>query len=238
MKIANILPLKYDSILPSGSYKMLLAHLKDEYHLTRDVQRNCYTIMDNSLIELGGAVNIDAILEAAEKLNPDEIVLPDVYCKGRENYECILNSINELRVKGALGKYKLMAVCHGENISEFEHYFNLIKRIPEISCIGIPKVAATIFHGNRNNAEYLWQQDCTKEIHLLGCWDSLIEILGYEHPAKIRSMDTCILSLLARDNIQSIYSDRPEKSIDFHNDNINVDLYMSFWNKLRKENFV
>ena len=234
MKIACINPVN-EPFVRKSTYTMILAHLCEKYKYKPDEES--YVIMDNSLIELGKAADMKYIIEAADILKPDEIVLPDVFCKGEENYKKILESIQYLKDHNLLGKYRLMAVCHGKDADEFAHYFHLIKQIPEISCIGIPKVAETLF-GKRCYAEYLWRCDCTKSIHLLGCWKSLVECLEYEHPELIRSMDTCIPALLSINKINNLFANRPDKTINLEKDLIDYEYFTTIISRLEELNWI
>ena len=144
MKLASIVPMKNVDLTFKGSYAMMLAHLA-KYYVGVKRNKNCYTIMDNSLIELGSAVTLDQILEAAAICNPDEIILPDVFCDGVATLAKVKECINELKRKGLIGKYRLMVVCQGKDQAEFFRTFIELKDIPEVDCIGIPKVAEKIF---------------------------------------------------------------------------------------------
>ena len=62
MKLASIVPVKQIVRTYDGDYAMLLAHMSGYYPLSAN--KNCYRIMDNSLIELGGAVDINTVYDA------------------------------------------------------------------------------------------------------------------------------------------------------------------------------
>lgn len=217
MKIASIVPVKNIEQTFENSYAMLLTHLKDYYPPCTN--KNCYRIMDNSLIELGGAVDIDKVYAAAEQCQAHEIILPDKFRDGVATIQSTYNAIDHLAQHGREKDFRLMAVCQGKSIGEFEKCFEQLCRTPEIHTIGIPKVAETLHTRGRPYFEYLWQH-CNKEIHLLGCWTSLAEFTKYEDPAKIRSADTCIPALLACNKIDDTWSKRPEQTIDLLNDDL------------------
>lgn len=218
MKVASIVPINNIERTFDGSYAMLLSHLKD-YYPQRRKGDNCYRIMDNSLIELGEAVDMKQLVEAAICCDADEIILPDVF----RDYEATMASVEEslewLIKNGYYKQFRLMAVCQGEDRFMFERCFDRLERINEIHCIGIPKVSETLALGGRPSFERMWAGSI-KDIHLLGCWTSLNEIRQYVYPEMIRSIDTCIPAL------NSIYGKdvwavrTRERTIDLIRDNI------------------
>lgn len=222
MKLASIVPMKNVVNTFDGDYAMLLAHLKDYYPERRN--RNCYVIMDNSLIELGGAVDVETVYNAAKQCGADEFILPDVFQNASETIASVSRSIGWLYENNHIGEMRLMAVCQGDTISEFIRCFRALEAMAEIHCIGIPKIASGLVPGGRPGLEKLWWGS-SKAIHLLGCWENLGELTRYSRPALIRSCDTCIPALLSTRGINCAWIDRPEKTIDLINDEINWKAY-------------
>ena len=235
MKRASIVPMKNVEHTFDGDYAMLLAHLKDYYPARRN--RNCYVIMDNSLIELGGAVDVETVYNAAKQCSADEFILPDVFRNADATIAKAIESIEWLKQHRHLGEFKLMAVCQGATFEDFVRCFLALEKIQEIHCIGIPKVAATLSTEGRPYLEPLWIGS-PKVIHLLGCWNNLTEFTKYKRPALIRSCDTCIPALLSTRDIRSPWHDRPEKTIDLINDEILWDAYSDIMDQLMKRGYV
>ena len=229
MKLASIVPMKNVANTFDGDYAMLLAHLKDYYPARSN--KNCYVIMDNSLIELGGAVDVETVYNAAKQCGADEFILPDVFQNGVATITEVRKSISWLYKNDHIHEMRLMAVCQGATIDEFVECFRRLEMIPEIHCIGIPKIAATLMKDGRPGLEWLWQGS-PKAIHLLGCWTNLVEFTKYEHPALIRSCDTCIPALLSTHDIRNAWHDRPEKTIDLVNDEIHMWPYRDIMDQL------
>lgn len=229
MKFASIVPMKNVEYTFLGDYAMLLAHLKDYYPKAHN--KNCYVIMDNSLIELGGAVDVETVYNAAKQCGADEFILPDVFQDAKATITTVMESIEWLRCNNHLGEMRLMAVCQGATIDDFIRCFRTLEQIPEIHCIGIPKVAATLMPGGRPALEHLWEGS-PKAIHLLGCWTNLSEFTRYQRPALIRSCDTCIPALLSTHDIRNAWCDRPEKTIDLINDEIHWGAYNDILDQL------
>ena len=180
---------------------MCLTHLVKKYPEYRDMVKNrpsnCYVILDNSIVELGESVSLQDILNAADEINADEIILRDAYPNGPRTIERIKEDIQYLKNNNLIGKYKIMAVCHGENLEEFKQTFEFINSTPEIDVIGIPKVLSK-WVGERSKLSNIFM-NTNKQLHFLGSWYSLKELLDLPKNVwdKVRSCDTCIPSILA-----------------------------------------
>ena len=235
MKLASIVPMKNVEHTFDGDYAMLLAHLKDYY--PKEHKRNCYVIMDNSLIELGGAVDVETVYNAAKECGADEFILPDVFQDSDATIQKVIESIRWLHTNKHIHEMRLMAVCQGKTIADFLDCLHALEQIPEIHCIGIPKIASNLAAGGRPALEPLWQGS-PKAIHLLGCWKNLDEFTKYKNPAAIRSCDTCIPALLSTKNISNAWADRPEKTIDLINDKISWVSYNQIECQLAAEDLI
>lgn len=217
MKFCSITPVKNASLMFEEEAVMLLAHLaeKHEDYSAIAAASEKYKIMDNSIVELGGAFSMRRLVEQAEKCKADEIILPDVFENGPLTIERAIKSIKWLKRKGLLKKYKLMAVCHGKSRKEFAACFKLLELIPEVGVIGIPKITQKWCGERRSLFEIFKNSD--KEIHFLGCYDSLEEIRGLKSDlsvfSKVRSLDTCLPSLLALEG-KGCWESREGKTID------------------------
>lgn len=210
------------SIMPKGSYHlmyrepmvMLLTHLveKDPEYVKLALEHpENYKILDNSLIELGGALSMDRLVAAAEKVKADEIILPDVFKDGEATVRSAKNSIQWLRDHNKLGIYKLMAVCHGTTPEAFKKCFDELSSLPEIDVIGIPKVMSSFNWVTNRNRASLFDifKDGNAEIHFLGSWYQLGELLTMPKKvySRVRSCDTCLFALDVIQNID-FFTDR------------------------------
>lgn len=237
MKICNIVPLKYTLLSYTNSpTTMLLCHLSKENEEYKKIAKNShnYKMMDNSIIELGSAFSLENLIKEAIECDVNEIILPDSFQNAKETIRLAKQSITWLKKKKLLHKFKLQCVCHGKTIDEFKWCFNKINKINEIDVIGIPKVLTKTF-GNRCE---LWDifKNTGKQIHLLGCWDSFNEltVLPDEAFIKIRSLDTCLISLLSNYGDDVFNTKRPDKTIDFYNTEINEKNFIKMKNQIDK----
>lgn len=226
MKFCSITPLKNARLMYENEYVMLLAHLSANSAKYAQYARNNnnYKIMDNSIIELGEAFDMDTLINEAIKCNVDEIILPDIFNDGDATLKKVNESIEWLKEHNYIGKFKLMAVCHAKNLEEFHETFNKLNKIKEIDVIGIPKVCSRWMGSRVKEAECL-SLHTKKDIHLLGCWNSLNELKDLSSNSKVRSMDTCLPALLTIYNMNT-FDDRNGLTIDLEKDEIqNINKY-------------
>lgn len=227
MELINIFPL--GNLMGHYAQKthMFLTHLVEKYPFYAEMAKNVkgYKILDNSLIELGGAVDIQRVLDAAEKIGADEIILPDVFQKGPETVSAVNMALSELndRYVNRSWPYKLMAVAQGRNEEEWcECYAKLLKN-PDIDVIGIPKVLAKMHPQGR---PYFVNSYCKldhKPHHLLGLWYSMSEFHEYDNLDAIRSCDTVLMSYMAKYGL-SCDAVRPDGfTVDLEKDVVNYD---------------
>ena len=232
MQLVSITPKNLWQEMFTQDIAMCLTHLVMKYpeyaEMIKNRPNNCFVMLDNSIVELGESVQLQDILDAAEKTHADEVVLRDAYPFGSPTRQRIKEDIEYLRENNLTNKYSIMAVCHGENLEEFKETFNFINSIPEITTIGIPKVLCK-WLPSRSRAELapiFTQTD--KQIHLLGSWFNLQEEIEWpiEYRNRIRSIDTCLPSYYVisgkdisedRDGTIDLEKEYPELTKEKHN---------------------
>jgi hypothetical protein len=158
-----------------------------------------YKILDNSLIELGGSVDLKRILTAAEAIGADEIILPDVFQKGPETIEVVnasLDVIKEIYSDGC--PFKLMAVAQGRDEEEWYECYKTLLNNPYIDVISIPKVLAKMHPQGRPHFVNEFCDVRRKPHHLLGLWYSIHELNEYKLFDDIRSCDTVLFGYMAK----------------------------------------
>lgn len=202
MQIINIVPVGNICMEYNQPMHMYLTHLVEKYPMYVKVaqQAGGYKILDNSLIELGKAMTIERVLDAAEKIQADEIILPDVFQNREGTLRAVDMALTEID-RRYMGKwpFKLMAVAQGKDYQEWDMCYEQLMADDRIDVIGIPKVCAKMLPGGR--PEVMKRSKCRlleKEHHLLGLWYSASELYQYDHPDMIRSCDTVLASFMAR----------------------------------------
>jgi hypothetical protein len=198
-------------------YHLALTHLilstpsYAAFYLER-IQHGDYVFVDNSLIELGEAADMHKVIQAANMIGAEEIILPDVYMDRVGTRQAIARAMHDWAeyayVEGGQCVDKLMIVPQGEHLIEWmRSYEELVNKWgPAIHSIGIPK--NTHKFGTPEvpfGREKLIQEliSCGflhggLEYHLLGCWDNPIEIAHLSKYEFIRGIDTCLPTLCGR----------------------------------------
>lgn len=243
MNICSICPVNKAYLMYEDSpMVMLLTHLVEKYpsYVEEALKHpNTYKILDNSLIELGGALSMERLVAAAEKVKANEIILPDVFKDGEATIKSTIKAIDWLKEHNLLGKYKLMVVCHGTTKEAFKKCFDTLEAMPEIDVIGIPKVMASmdwVEDRSRRSLKDIFMNS-SKQIHFLGSWYNLAELLNLGNDVwdKVRSADTCLPSL---DIIQGLsFGDDRNGTIDLEKNypELTDRKYRKFMNKLEDE---
>ena len=214
MYLINIHPLGNLENEYKQKMHMFLTHMVEKYPAYASVAQDVcgYKILDNSLIELGGAVDVERVIKAAEYIGADEIILPDIFQNGPETLKAVDESLKKLNemYPGRSWPFKLQAVAQGKDKDEWINCYTHLLENPDVDVIGIPKVLATMHPQGR---PYFVNEVCdlnTKEHHLLGLWYSMSELLEYARPDLIRSCDTVLRGFINKYKM-SFYGVRPDK---------------------------
>lgn len=237
MDLCSITPVSRAQWMFTQPRVMLLTHLVERYPEYTELafKSNSYKIVDNSIVELGDSVSMERIYETAKKVKAQEIILMDAYPDGPKTIEAIKKSLEWLVENDHIGEFKIQAVCHGRNLEEFKSTFEFINNNPLIDVIGIPKVLSS-WCGERWKLFDIFK-NTSKEIHFLGSWYSLKEILDMpkEVYLKVRSCDTCLPCLYVIQN-KDIRENR-EGTIDLEKEYpiLTEEKYNSVMNKIEKE---
>lgn len=229
-KVAHIVPVSHLAETEKNHYHMCLAHLvpiSPEYckHFAKMAADGKYVLMDNGAAE-GNQLSPEKLLDAYEKINPTEIVLPDTLYgigstiqKGR-NFMSMLDNV------GMMGKYRLMAVPQGKTLGEWKACATVFVQDTRINSIGISKflnIATKDKYARFKAAAYLeklikkYHRD-DLEVHLLGCDEGpLVVKMCQEEFGFIRGCDSAFSYLAAQaGRAITVWNDsRPSGTIDF-----------------------
>ena len=222
MQLINIFPLGNICMEYTQDMHMYLTHMVEKYPMYASTARDTrgYKILDNSLIELGGAVDLERVLGAAKAINADEIILPDVFQDGPATVKAVKESLQYLINKwpNRDWPFKLMAVAQGATVEEWYDCYQQLLEMPDVDVIGIPKVLAKMHPQGR---PYFVNELCNlyrKPHHLLGLWYSVAELTEYHNLDEIRSCDTVLLGFMAKNGMSRI-GVRPDGfTVDLEND--------------------
>lgn len=196
IKLCVITPISHLTEYGSmGEMDMSLTHLiigdkaKAEYinYYREQARKDRFVLLDNSAFEMeqqGRGLDPDAVLDAAEIIDPSEIIATDVLFDGPATYASTLHFIERMRARGVLAEYKLMAVPQGRTKEEWTECFEKLTDLEEVDTIGLSKLSVPMsFLGNKNTSgncavgrlrctEYIEEHYpfaiSSKEFHLLG----------------------------------------------------------------------
>lgn len=238
MQLINIFPVANADMEFEQPMHMFLTHLVEKYPHYAKIARQVdgYKILDNSLIELGGAVDILRVIEAAEKIQADEIILPDVFQDGAGTLEAVdraLDTIDSM-FRGKC-PFKLMAVAQGKDYTEWYECYEKFLDCDEIDVIGIPKVCAKMLPGGR--PEVMRTARCNllaKPHHLLGLWYSVTELMEYKYPEHIRSCDTVHLNYLVQHRLGPLGVRPDGYTLDLENEKIAPALFRNMLSQVHR----
>lgn len=222
MQLINIFPLGNICMEYTQDMHMYLTHMVEKYPQYANTARDArgYKILDNSLIELGGAVDLERVLNAAKVINADEIILPDVFQNGPATVKAVRESLQYLTDKwpNRDWPFKLMAVAQGATIEEWYTCYQELLAMPDVDVIGIPKVLAKMHPQGRPHFVNELCNLYRKPHHLLGLWYSVSEFTDYRDLNLIRSCDTVLLGFMAKYG-KPITGVRPDGfTVDLEND--------------------
>jgi len=173
-----------------GTYFLLLAHevFANEFAYAelfnpKSVDLNegdlRWVHLDNSVIELGSSVSMDLLWDAANIVNADTIVLPDVLCNAQGTIDTTLKSYEDfMRLKNAVApgnagaSRECVIIPQGETMSEWARCLEtLTKELkPEnIPWVGVPRNITGRIDTTRLNALRIIEGMLPKaSIHLMG----------------------------------------------------------------------
>lgn len=204
MKIINIFPSNLiNENMIRQDYELYLAHqilVNPKKFEFLAQEKNCsYKILDNSAYELGKGLELKELLKAADIIDAEEVVLPDIF-KNNDSFEYSLKYLIEIPIDF---KRKIAFVVQASNIIDLKYNLTKVKQLRRVNTIMLPKWS------------WAWRMDLMKlltdtdkDIHWLGMGDNITETIGpYTH--KIRSIDTGYFTALAStDYEQSIFNKR------------------------------
>ena len=209
MQIAHIVPIANVLAGFRQPVEMYLAHKilqnPDEYAKLRQFSNSTFELgdrvmmVDNSAYELTYLQNrppleMAEVIEAAEVIGANEIVLRDWPGDGARSLQMTFESLNEVEKSGwrQPGR-RVVAIVAGKTFEQWVEHFQILSGVSEIDVIGIPKylasMGATPYMG-RTEFMKLCGSKSGKAIHFFGCTFGLIELMGLPRWAAPRSMDT------------------------------------------------
>jgi hypothetical protein len=178
MQISFIAPKSLAKYTTAGDFHFVIPQNASDFYET---SRN-FKMLDNGAYE-GGAINFYELIKIAEKLNVDEVVIPDVIRDAKRTMWNVYKYAKEVP-----DRFSIAAVPQGKTISEFLECFYEMSKLPNLCTICFPKWLgksrpAVIHYLQANNRlSYMF------DYHLMGL-DDPTELFCYKG-MDIRSVDT------------------------------------------------
>lgn len=201
----NILP--YLEPANCGDYHLLLAHdvadKAQEYKTFFGKHRNMTIIMDNSVIELGNAVDLKVIKKACDAVDVTTIVLPDVLLDGKATVESCTKALETWpqEFKAYLGAFSgentsrrrgFMYVPQGKTLKEFASSAQALADHPDVNFWGVPRNIVAL-HGSRASAiEIVHALNPHRRIHLLGFSDDICDDVICSKDRRVEGIDSAV----------------------------------------------
>lgn len=242
MKTATIVPQGLLDFVRDDVYHMALGHLVGapgfedytEFYAEAGKDPEKFVMLDTGLIE-GNARPVDELIEKALLINADEMALNDVFLNGDETLRESHDAMDHI-FHGTID-IRMMAIPQGRNMHEWIECAKEMASWP-VHTIGIPKVLTKLegMHGRLYALEAIQDFIGDKDIHLLGCWETPLELSVIENYVRqgkikpVRGVDSAIAYAYARKGLRITDNARPEGAIDFSA--TSVDLKIMSFNKM------
>lgn len=207
-KFAPVCPvnlLKSMSPYASGDYHLLLAHdvaaKGKDYRGFANAFHNMTVIMDNSVIELGNAVDLKLILKACTEVDTTTVVLPDVLLDGKATVESCKAALETWTPAfkplwgDSLGPNRrrgFMYVPQGNTLKEFAASAEALADHPDINFWGVPRnLVAKV--GTRSKAiDIVYALNHHRRIHLLGFSDDIVDDVVVSQDRRVEGIDSAV----------------------------------------------
>lgn len=193
----------------SGDYHLLLAHdvaaNAGEYKTWFGRHRNMTVIMDNSVIELGKAVNLKMIKAACDAVDVTTIVLPDVLLDGKATVDSCSRALEtwpeEFRdYIGRTNGYPhseqsrrgFMYVPQGKTRAEWASSAQALADHPNINFWGIPRNIVANMGSRQFAIELAYALNPARRIHLLGFSDDIVDDVYCSRDRRVEGIDSAV----------------------------------------------
>lgn len=184
-----------------GEDHLLLAHdvVKEE---NRDTYMNLFrnrldlglVILDNSVVELGHAVDPEMILLAAKITRPSHIVIPDAYLDADKTMALLNQHLSAMykQCQKLPNKPQLMYLPQGKTVGDFAACAAYYAHDEQIGSWGIPRNIVE-YHGSRKTAIMLCKDlNPSRMIHMFGFSDDLVDDLICSQFPEVNSIDSAV----------------------------------------------
>jgi hypothetical protein len=181
----NIFKPSLDGAIPKGKFSV------------RYRNQDWTVILDNSVIELGYAVDIKVVADAARIVHANVIVLPDILLDTDATIDSCLSAIEpwtkELNKVLTPGTWSFMVVPQGKTIGDFARCAEAFANCKNVHWWGIPRNFNIHGLGSRRDAiEICWAINNLNRIHLLGFSDNIVDDILSARSKRVTGIDSAV----------------------------------------------
>lgn len=142
----------------------------------------------SSLAQTGNAV-LEDLIEAAVKLRPSEVVLPNIPAHPEKSARLTAEASGVLQSAG-VNSTPFMAVPHGEDFHEYTENVTRLSTFSQVRTIGVTADVFDKYHLTRKAFFKAMGKACPRTLHLLGLPDDLTDLTDPLSKANFRSATT------------------------------------------------
>lgn len=185
-----------------GGYHLILAHdvlARPEdyarvYGRVKERFLDSFIILDNSIVELGKAMEIDDLLHAAAIVQPDCIVAPDVMGDGEGTRSLTRKFSDDYHhaTKHQRSPIPLMGVLQGATLEDCIHTYTLYSSLVNLALVSVPRIIVKQ-HGSRMPLlTELTRRWSFRNIHMLGFSDDLLDDVACARMEIVKGIDSAV----------------------------------------------
>jgi hypothetical protein len=187
-----------------GPTHLLLAHdvVKHPMEYNRlfsakRIHRERLVILDNSVIELGAAVDLPMIREACEIVEPTCVCLPDVLLDTKATIDSCSEALEtwskELRKTQHFKEAPRYMLCpQGKTFEDFIRCAEAFADDPRITVWGVPRNLVGWIGSRQAAIEILHVINPRRKIHLLGFSDNMADDMMCARDFRVMSIDSAV----------------------------------------------
>jgi len=180
-----------------GGYHLLLAHdilaHQSRYEVLAKNIRARYSdsliIMDNSLIELGHALQATDLMSAASIVNADYIIVPDALSNSQLTIDMAAEFLDTYSALAFKNQRPLMGVVQGHDMWSCTSTFLAMRELG-IKAFAVPRVI--VEHMGSRQPLLEWLQGYDYPIHLLGFSDNIEDDLKSCRYCNVMGIDSAV----------------------------------------------
>lgn len=142
----------------------------------------------SSLVQTGPGV-VEDLIEAAVKLKPSEVVLPNMPAHPEKSARLTAEVASLLQSAG-VDRHPFMAVPHGEDFHEYVKNVTRLSTFSQVRVIGVTVDVFSKYHLTRKAFFQAMFKACPRTMHLLGLSDDLLDLTDPLSQSRFRSATT------------------------------------------------